>query len=542
MYQLFNSDCYDPHGILGLHNTPEGLPGGGRVIRLWRPEATEAFIEFRGEIRPMQRIAAAGLFELAVPTDTTLCDYRVYHPDGLLAHDPYAFTPTFGETDCYLFAKGVHYELYRVMGARLSTQQGVAGVKCAVWAPSAKRVSVVGDFNRWDGRMNPMRSLGESGVWELFIPGLTAGSRYKFEIKTQSDAILLKCDPYALASELRPATASVVADLSLHTWQDADWMATRLAKKDSPQPLSIYEIHLGSWRRGENNSFLNYRDIAHQLADYCTEQGFTHVELLPVAEHPLDESWGYQVTGFYAVTSRFGSPTDFQYFVDYLHRHNIGVIVDWVPGHFPRDAFALADFDGTHLYEHADPRQGFHPHWGTNIFNFSRHEVSNFLLANALFWLEAMHIDGLRVDAVASMLYLDYGREAGEWIPNIYGGNENFAAIEFMKHMNSVVHQRCPGTLTIAEESTAFPKVSHPVINGGLGFSLKWNMGWMNDTLRYFSTDAFYRNYHHHDLTFGLLYAFTERFALVFLMTRSCTAKAASSPRCLETTGKNLRI
>lgn len=511
MYQLFNSDCYDPHTILGLHDTPEG-----RVIRLWRPDALEAFIELRGEIRGLPRIAAAGLFELTVSADTTLRDYRVYHTDGTLGYDPYCFLPTFGEIDCYLFAKGVHYELYRAMGARVARHQDVNGVKFSVWAPSAKRLSVVGDFNRWDGRVNPMRSLGESGVWELFIPDLPTGSRYKFEIKTQTGDILLKSDPYALASELRPATASVVADLSLHTWQDGDWMTQRLAKKDTPQPLSIYEVHLGSWRRGDNNAFLNYREIAHQLADYCTEHGFTHVELLPVAEHPLDESWGYQVTGFYSVTSRFGSLQDFQYFVDYLHRHNIGIIVDWVPGHFPRDAFALANFDGTHLYEHADPRQGFHPHWGTNIFNFGRHEVSCFLLANALFWLEALHIDGLRVDAVASMLYLDYGREAGEWIPNQYGGNENFAAIEFLKHMNSVVHQRCPGTLTIAEESTAFPKVSHPVVNGGLGFSLKWSMGWMNDTLRYFSKDAFYRHYHHHDLTFGLLYAFTERFALVF--------------------------
>lgn len=509
MYQLFEGDVYDPHVFLGLHEVP-----GGKVICLWRPGATQAFVELNGDIVEARRLHEAGLFELPVPAATSYEDYRVYHANGLLAHDPYAFLPTLGEVDQYLFARGVHYELYKVMGARLATHQGVAGVKFAVWAPSARRVSLVGDFNRWDGRVNPMRSLGESGIWELFVPSLQVGTRYKFEIKTQTGNILLKADPFALSSELRPATASVVGDLSLHNWQDHQWMERRVMQHQEPQPMAIYEVHLGSWRR-QDGRFKNYRELAHELAVYCNEMGFTHIELMPIAEHPLDESWGYQVTGFYAVTSRYGTPGDFQYFVDYMHQHEIGVILDWVPAHFPRDEFSLSQFDGTYLYEHSDPRQGFHPHWGTSIFNYGRYEVSNFLLANALYWLEAMHIDGLRVDAVASMLYLDYGRESGEWVPNRFGGNENLEAVEFLKHMNSVVHQRFPGVLTIAEESTAFTGVSRPVVQGGLGFSLKWNMGWMNDTLRYISTDPFFRNYHHNDLTFGLLYAFTERFALV---------------------------
>lgn len=509
IHALLKGDSYDPHALLGLHETAEG-----KVIRVWRPQAHELFLELDGQFVEASCIHEAGLFALQVPHATTFLDYRVYHSNGLLSYDPYAFLPTMGDLDQYLFGRGVHYELYRAMGGRLATCQGVEGVKFAVWAPSARRVSLVGDFNHWDGRTNPMRSLGQSGIWELFVPGLSAGARYKFEIKTQEGEILLKADPFAFSSELRPATASVVADLTEHVWGDSAWMERRLEKRDAPQPMTVYEVHLGSWKR-PHGQFQNYRELAKELALYCKEMGFTHVELLPVAEHPLDDSWGYQVTGFYAVTSRFGTPGDFQYFVDHLHQQGIGVILDWVPAHFPLDAFSLARFDGTALFEHADPRQGFHPHWKTSIFNYGRHEVSNFLLANALFWLDLMHIDGLRVDAVASMLYLDYGREAGEWIPNCYGGNENLEAVEFLKHMNSIVHQRFPGTVTIAEESTAFTGVTRPVFEGGLGFNLKWNMGWMNDTLRYFSKDPFFRNYHHHDLTFGLLYAFSERFALV---------------------------
>lgn len=500
---------HDPHQLLGLHES-----GPGKVVRLWRPGAEEAWIELQGNAVALRRVDETGLFELQVPADTELLSYRIFHPNGLLAHDPYAFWPTLGEVDLHLFGQGVHYELYKVMGGRLAIQQGVEGVKFAVWAPSAQRVSLVGDFNRWDGRVNPMRSLGHSGVWELFVPGLQEGMRYKFEITTQTGELRVKADPFAYAGELRPRTASLIADLQRFDWADQEWMKRRKAQRNTPQPISIYEVHLGSWRR-PGGCFLSYRDLAHQLADYCRDMGFTHVELMPIAEHPLDESWGYQVSGFYAVTSRFGTPEEFQYFVDYLHRQEIGVILDWVPGHFPSDDFSLARFDGTHLYEHADPRQGLHPHWFTQIFNFGRREVSNFLIANALFWLDQMHIDGLRVDAVASMLYLDYGREEGDWIPNLYGGRENLEAIEFFKHLHSVLQERQPGTFTVAEESTAFPQVSHPVSAGGLGFTYKWNMGWMNDTLRYFSKDPFYRHHHHNDLTFGLLYAFTERFVLV---------------------------
>lgn len=503
---------YDPHAVLGLHDVD-----GRKVIRLYRPGAQELFLEVRGKTVQAKLVHNAGLFEYEVSSDTTFQDYRIYHQNGLLAHDPYAFLPTFGEIDQYLFSKGVHYDLHRQMGARIATHQGIQGVKFTVWAPSAAAVSLIGDFNFYDGRANPMRSLGGSGVWELFVPGLQAGEKYKFEIQTQIGELRIKSDPYALSSEMRPRTASVVADIQSFQWSDQDWIEKR-KQQSLNRPINIYEVHLGSWKKkegGAGREFLNYRELAHELADYCLEMGFTHVELMPVAEHPLDESWGYQVTGFFAVTSRFGTPQDFQYFVNHLHKKGIGIIVDWVPGHFPTDDFSLARFDGTCIYEHEDPRQGFHPHWSTCIFNFGRNEVTSFLLASALLWLDIYHIDGLRVDAVASMLYLDYGRNEGEWIPNTYGGKENLEAIEFLKHTNSIVHSHFPGVLTIAEESTAFPGVSHPLEHNGLGFDLKWNMGWMNDTLRYFSKDPLYRHFHHNDLTFGLLYAFTEKFVLV---------------------------
>ncbi len=502
---------HQPHSILGLHP----YFGDYKVIRLWRPGARQIFLEVFGQITEARLIYEAGIFEYVVPSHTTYLDYRVYHQNGQLAHDPYAFWPTFGEMDQHLFAKGVHYKLYEKMGARLTTHQGFDGVKFAVWAPNAKSVSLVADFNHWDGRVNPMRVMGYSGVWELFVPGLVEGEKYKFEIHTQQGEKRVKADPYAYSSELRPATASVVADTRRFRWQDEAWIEERKMRSFISRPMNIYEVHLGSWKRG-SYTFLNYRDIAHELAHYCVEMGFTHVELLPIQEHPLDESWGYQVSGFYAPTSRYGTPEDFQYFVNHLHQHHIGVILDWVPGHFPTDDFSLSRFDGSALYEHADPRQGYHPHWHTYIFNFGRHEVTNFLIANALYWFEEMHVDGLRVDAVASMLYLDYGREDNEWIPNEYGGKENLHAIEFLKHLNSIVHERCPGILMVAEESTAFTGVTHPIRQGGLGFDLKWNMGWMNDTLRYFSRDMIFRCYHHHDLTFGLIYAFSEHFVSVF--------------------------
>lgn len=511
----FKSLCegrsFDPHVTLGLHTTSSGQ----KVIRLFRPGAHSIHIELLGETVELQCIDERGLFECSVPVTTQPEDYRVFHQNGLLARDPYTFLPTFSEVDQYLFAKGVHYTLYHAMGGRLTTHHGVKGAKFCLWAPNASSVSLVADFNHWDGRTNPMRSLGGSGVWELFVPGLEAGEKYKFEIRTKEGALLLKSDPYALMCEMRPATASILVDAEAFHWDDHRWMEERKQRHIQASPMTIYEVHLGSWRKDEWR-FLNYRDIAYALADYCCEMGFNYVELLPIQEHPLDESWGYQVSGFYAPTSRFGTVDDFKFFINHLHSRGIGVILDWVPGHFPTDDFSLAKFDGTSLYEHDDPRKGYHPHWHTLIFNFGRHEVSNFLIANALYWLSEMHIDGLRVDAVASMLYLDYGRNHGEWIPNVYGGIENLEAIEFIKHFNSAVHTRCQGVLTIAEESTAFSGVSHPLERGGLGFDLKWNMGWMNDTLRYFSKDSLYRHYHHNDLTFGLIYAFSERFVLVY--------------------------
>ena len=499
---------HDPHAVLGLHNVDKNQ----KVIRLYRPRASEIFLEVFGNIVQAKRTRDMGLFEYVVPKECTSKDYRIFHQNGLLAHDPYSFLPTFSELDQYLFGRGVHYSLHKQMGGRLTIHQGVQGVKFSVWAPSAKTVSLVCDTNHWDGRQLPMRSLGSSGIWELFVPGLQEGEKYKFEIQTQTGALLVKSDPYALHAEMRPNTASVIRPIDKHVWSDSAWLENRKTLSLN-SPINIYEVHLGSWRK-DGWRFMNYKEIAHQLSDYCKEMGYTHVELLPVSEHPLDESWGYQVTGFFAVTSRFGTPQDFQYMVDHLHQNNIGVIVDWVPGHFPLDEFSLANFDGSCLYEHKDPRQGYHPHWSTAIFNFGRLEVSNFLIASALNWLDVYHIDGLRVDAVASMLYLDYGREAGEWIPNCYGGKENLEAIEFLKHANSIIHSQFPNVLTIAEESTAFPGVTQPLEHNGLGFDLKWNMGWMNDTLRYFAKDSLYRTHHHNDLTFGLLYAFSEKFVL----------------------------
>ena len=501
---------YDPHNVLGLHENKNK-----KSIRLWRPGSPFAHIEVFGEIVEMNKRDNFGLFEYTVPLHTCFKDYRVYHKDGSLEHDPYAFEPTVGDLDLYLFSKGVHYNLYEVLGARLFTHKDVQGVKFAVWAPNAKSVSLVGDFNHWDGRVNPMRSLGSSGVWEIFIPGLKEGQKYKFEIRTQNNELKIKSDPYALASELRPSTASIVTSLDGFNWTDSDFVSQRNLQKNKPKPINVYEVHLGSWKKKDGWKFCSYKEIAVDLAQYCVSMGYTHIELLPIQEHPLDESWGYQVSGYYAVTSRFGTPNDFQWFVNHMHEKGIGVILDWVPGHFPTDDFSLGKFDGTAIYEHADPDQGFHPHWSTYIFNFGRNEVVNFLIANALFWFEKMHVDGLRVDAVASMLYLNYGRENSNWIPNKYGGIENLEAIEFLKHLNSIVHEKHPGVLMVAEESTSFPSVTVPVGYGGLGFDMKWNMGWMNDTLRYISKDSIYRKHHQNELTFSFLYTFSEKFILV---------------------------
>jgi 1,4-alpha-glucan branching enzyme len=510
-YDILYGETHNPHYYLGLHNLDDCQE---KVIRLWRPGATKVYIEVKGHIVEMRKIHDDGLFEFIVSQEIGPLDYRVYHSSGLLAHDPYAFWPTFGQVDEYLFGKGVHYRLYNVLGAHAIFHQGVMGVKFALWAPHARQVSLVADFNHFDGRVNPMRAMGTSGIWEIFIPGLDVGEKYKFEIKTQEGTVFLKADPFANSSELRPQTASIVADLENFVWEDEDFLQKRKEQQSKPKPMSIYEVHLGSWKKKHGN-FLNYKELAHDIALYCQDMGFTHVELMPISEHPLDESWGYQVSGFYSVTKRYGDPSDFQYFVNYLHKMGVGVILDWVPGHFPTDSFSLSRFDGTHLYEHQDERQGFHPHWHTCIFNYGRSEVSNFLIANALFWFDKMHIDGLRVDAVASMLYLDYGRENKDWIPNKFGGKENLEAIEFLKHLNSIVHQEYPGVLMIAEESTSFVGVTHPLNHSGLGFDLKWNMGWMNDTLSYFHKDPFFRSHHHNHLTFSIIYAFSEKFCLV---------------------------
>ncbi|HYY88421.1 MAG TPA: 1,4-alpha-glucan branching protein GlgB [Chloroflexota bacterium] len=419
--------------------------------------------------------------------------------------------------DLYLFNEGTHVRVYQKLGAHLTVaDDGTHGVFFSVWAPSAEAVSVIGDFNSWDWQATPLQNRGSSGIWEGFVPNLDQGTLYKYSIKPRTSwQRIEKADPYGFASELRPLTASVVWDLDRYTWQDDSWIAQRRERQSFQRPISIYEVHLGSWKRvPETNGFLTYRDLGQQVADYCHDMGYTHVELLPISEHPFDPSWGYQTVGYYAPTSRFGTPDDFKAFVDILHQAGIGVLLDWVPAHFPRDPHGLAWFDGSALYEHADPRQGEHPDWGTKVFNYGRHEVRSFLLSNAVFWVEEYHIDGLRVDAVASMLYLDYSRQEGEWIPNQYGGRENLDAISFLQRMNEVVHTECPGVLTIAEESTAWPQVTRPPYMGGLGFSLKWNMGWMHDTLEYISKEPVHRRWHHHDLTFSLLYAFHENFVL----------------------------
>ncbi len=511
LHTLLEGNSHDPHHLLGLQPGPTGH----KVIRLYRPGADSLFVMIRGQAVQMTKVHDAGVFEVIVSGNVTFQDYKVYHANGLLGYDPYAITPSFGELDQHLFASGCHYELYRVMGATVTIHQGVTGVRFALWAPNAVSVALVGDFNHWDGRVNAMRSLGVCGVWELFIPALSEGQKYKFEVHTKEGDLLLKSDPYGKAFEMRPKTGAVVADVDAFDWDDHAWIRRREERRDQAQPMNVYEVHLGSWRKREGFHWFSYAELADQLVDYCKKMAFTHVELMPVMEHPYDPSWGYQVTGFYGVTSRFGTPRDFQAFVNTLHMNGIGVILDWVPAHFPRDDFSLSEFDGTALYEHADPKQSDHPHWGTLIFNYGRPEVSNFLIANALYWFDKMHIDGLRVDAVASMLYLDYGREEGEWIPNKHGGNESLEAIEFLKHLNSVVHERYPGVLTIAEESTSFPGITTSVNDGGIGFDLKWNMGWMNDTLRYFERDAVHRSHHQNELTFGLLYAFSEKFTLV---------------------------
>lgn len=505
---------HDPFAVLGRHRTESG-----DVIRAMIPQAETVWI---GEHGPdMRRIPGTDLFECHLDHDAVPEHYRLFWKDKSgqpHSHiDPYTFPPQLADFDLYLFGEGRHWHIYRILGAHPHAVDGVKGTLFATWAPNAERISVVGDFNAWDGRRHPMRVRGGSGVWELFIPELEPGTLYKFEIRNrQQGTVLLKTDPYGRKFELRPDTASLVVSDRAYDWNDGDWMEARKNRDWLREPMSVYEVHLGSWRRDGQGGFLNYRELAGELVAYVKEQGFSHIELLPITEHPFDGSWGYQTTGYFAPTSRFGAPEDFRYFVDYCHRNGIGVFLDWVPAHFPKDAHGLAWFDGTPLYEHEDPRLGEHRDWGTLIYNYGRNEVRNFLIGSALFWLEEFHLDGLRVDAVASMLYLDYSRDPGEWIPNKYGGNENLEAIAFLRELNTVTHQQFPGTLIMAEESTAWPQVTRPTWTGGLGFSMKWNMGWMHDTLLYMSKDPVHRHYHHDQLTFGLLYAFTENFILPF--------------------------
>ena len=470
---------------------------------------------------------------------------RFDNGDEVTYFDPYVFEPVIDPIDISLFNEGKHYSIYEKMGAHPMTVDGVEGVLFAVWAPNADRVSVVGNFNNWDGRRHPMRKLDYSGIYELFIPGKLVGEIYKYEIKAKSGQVFMKSDPYAFSSEVRPANASRIVDIS-YKWKDAAWMEKRENKNTDEQPMAIYEMHLGSWKRPtDGREFYNYRDIASLLADYLLMMNYNYVELMPIMEHPYDPSWGYQVTGYYAPTSRYGSPADFMYFVDYLHSKGIGVILDWVPAHFPKDEHGLGRFDGTALYEHENPRRGEHPHWGTYIYNYGRNEVRNFLVANALYWAEKYHIDGIRIDAVASMLYLDYGRGDGEWLPNIYGGNENLEAIDFIKEVNSKMHELHKGVIMIAEESTAWPMMTHPVEAGGLGFDYKWNMGWMNDFLNYMKLDPLYRKYHHNDLTFSMVYAYSEKFILVLSHDEVVHEKGsmiAKMPGGYEDKFSNLRV
>jgi 1,4-alpha-glucan branching enzyme len=504
---------HDPFAVLGRHP----LGDGRAVVRVYSPATLAVSLPEAGLELP--RREGTDLFEYVGPVANLPPRYQVRceRDDGRVEEgpDPYCFAPLLDEGDIAAFNAGEHWHAWWILGAHPQRVDGVAGVRFAVWAPEAERVSVVGPFNRWDGRCHPLRCRGGSGVWELFLPGIGPGELYKFEIRHRgSGRLLLKSDPYARAAELRPATASVVAAASGYRWQDAAWLAARADGRWLGAPLSIYEVHLGSWRRGADGAVLGYRESADALAEYVSTLGFTHVELLPITEYPLDDSWGYQPSGYFAPTRRYGEADDLRYLVDRLHQAGIGVLLDWVPGHFPRDAHGLATFDGSALYEYADPRKGEHADWGTLVFNYDRNEVRSFLLSSAIYWLKEFHFDGLRVDAVASMLYLDYSRPDGAWAPNVHGGRENLEAVAFLRRLNELTHAECPGTITVAEESTAWPAVSRPVSHGGLGFSMKWNMGWMHDTLDYLAHDPVHRRFHHQRITFGPVYAFSENFVL----------------------------
>ena len=521
IFHIVNGEHSDPHTVLGMHEMEED----GRkavVVRAFLPYAAGiTVIDYANKRKkyPMERLHADGFFEVTIADREEWFRYQLEYTDAdgntWRSYDPYSFSPTLSEFDRHLFGAGTHYEIYEKMGGRLMTHEGARGAAFSVWAPNAKAVSVIGDFNNWDARRSPMRRLGESGIWELFLPAAAEGDKYKFHVTQCDGRVVDKTDPYGVYAEVRPNNASVLYPLKRYKWKDRRWMTARRKYDFRAAPMNIYEVHLGSWKRAEGNRFLSYTELAEQLIPYVKEMGYTHIGMLPVEEHPFDGSWGYQVTGYYAPTSRYGSPDEFKQFVDACHQNGISVILDWVPAHFPKDDFALARFDGTALYEHQDPRLGEHIQWGTYIFNYGRKEVANFLLANALYWMDIFHIDGLRVDAVASLLRLDFCKEEGQWLPNVYGGSENLEAIEFLKHMNSVIAEREPGALMIAEDSTAWPGVTKKVDEGGLGFSLKWNMGWMNDFLSYIKLDPIYRKYHQNKLTFGMAYHYAENFVLV---------------------------
>ena len=523
MQAIWNFKTKDPFSILGIHplETDRGIK---TVIRTYQPQAS--FV--RGESCDgteefdFVKLGNTGFFEAILDMEFEPFFYKliIKQDDGneYTLVDPYAFLPVLSDFDRHLIATGTHYELYRKLGANIVEHQGFKGIHFAVWAPNAQAVSVVGNFNSWDGRRHQMRMLGSSGIWEIFIPNLGEGELYRFEIHGADGNLHVKVDPLAKLAEVRPATASITTHLDGYEWGDDLYMKTHWATKVFGSPMNIYEVHAGSWRRDPANPdrFLNWDELSERLIPYLKEMGYTHVEFLPIAEHPLDESWGYQVTGYYSPTSRYGTPDQFRHFVDLCHQNEIGVILDWVPAHFPKDAHALGRFDGTACYEHADPRQGEHPHWGTYIFNLGRNEVKNFLIANAMYWLKEFHCDGLRVDAVASMLYLDYGKGPGEWVPNKDGGNINYDTLEFLKHLNSIMGRLTPHAILIAEESTSFPSITRPPEQGGLGFHYKWNMGWMNDFLSYIQHEPIHRKYHHNQLTFSMVYAYSENFIQVF--------------------------
>ncbi len=514
--RIIQARHHDPFSILGIHGSKKE-----RYYLAYRPSADKLFFRKGNKKQALTRIKNTDFFYCnrrvtKWPAHTSLIEVdKTGHEFEFI--DPYTFSAVLNEEDLVRFNTETCWDAYQLFGSHHIRHQGIEGILFSLWAPSAERVSVIGDFNQWDGRVHPMRCRGNTGVWELFLPDVNADALYKYEIRNQkSGELLVKADPYAQLYEFRPSTASRVQHTTVFDWQDQRWLDQRKHKNWLQEPMSIYEVHLASWRRKADGSYLGYRELAHQLVDYVKAHHFTHIELLPITEYPYDGSWGYQVTGYFAPTSRFGSCEDFKYFVDIFHHNSIGVLLDWVPAHFPKDKHGLARFDGTELYEHADPRLGEHKDWDTLIFNFGRREVANFLLSSAHYWLREFHIDGLRVDAVASMLYLDYSREEGEWLPNRYGGNENLEAIEFIQELNCILHEHYPGSLIIAEESTSWPQVSRPVYLGGLGFSMKWNMGWMNDILHYFQQDPVHRQFNHEKLTFGLLYAFTENFVLPF--------------------------